>query len=283
MIQAVYSFLSSLDPEVKGAIIGALTTVIAGGLGLLVLVWRLRREAQLAIDENKTTEAMKLKLKIYEQEVIKVVEVAVDTEVAFAGFIRRFISDLRNHKTLADAGLPSSLPVARIPALIELKGSFDRAAIALITFTERWFVIDPRFEVFRIAINAALYDIGTEYAAYFDFVLRAMPVDLPGGVHWTAPSNDQIDAMNAASDKLIDRLGTMTAYSSDFQAEMQNVLIGPLFGNAVPRRQPLDPRHVVISLANDALLTQYFQEDTPWGRNRKAIEDNVRARFDGQT
>jgi hypothetical protein len=270
------AFFNSLDPTMKAAIIGALTTLLTGVAGFGVLVWRLRVEAQRAIDANKSSEAMKLKLKIYEQEVVTTVEKTVDAEVALTGFVRRFASELKTHRTLTDAGLPAATPVARVPDLIGLKASFDREAVAIVTFTERWFVIDPRFEIFRIAINAALHDVREEWGAYFELVMRSVPMDMPNGLHWNVPPTDRLGAIEVASNKFIDRLGTMTAYTSDFQAEMQNVLIGPLFGHTVPRRQPIDPRHVVISLDNDVLLTRHFQEDAAWGRVTK--ETNARVR-----
>ena len=274
---------SNLDPAIKAAIIGSLTTVITGIVGFIVLIWRLRVEAQRAIDENRSTEAMKLKLKIYEQEVVTTVEKTVDAEVALAGFARRFVSDLNTYRTLTRAGLPAATPVARVPDLIGLKTSFDREAVAIVTFTERWFVVDPRFEVFRVAINAALYDVREEWGAYFDLVMRSVPIETPTGLHWTAPGDDQLAAIDAASDRFIDRLGAVTAYSYDFQGEMQNVLVGPLFGNTVLRRQPIDPRHVVISLDNDALLTRHFKEDSGWGRAVKKSEARVRNKLEVAT
>jgi len=273
MLNAVAQYFASLPPDIRAAIIGSLTTVIAGAFGLLILIWRLRREAQIAIDENKQSEAMKLKLKVYETEVLPTTELLIDAEVALAGYVRRFVSDLNVFGML---GANSPTPAARIPTLIELKAKFDRAAVAIVTFTERWFVIDPRFEIFRIAMNAGLHDVREDHAAYFDMVMRLTPVDLPNGVHWDRPSAEQVQAIVAASDKLLDRLGTITAYASDFQAEMQNVLIGPLFGHTVPQRQPIDPKHVVIRLENDALLMRHFQEDTAWGRLTKQTEQNVR-------
>ena len=64
------------------------------------------------------------------------------------------------------------------------------------------------------------------------------------------------------SDSFIDRLSEVAACAYDFQVEMQNILVGPRFSNVVPSRQPIDPRHAVISLENYSLLTRYFREDT---------------------
>jgi hypothetical protein len=191
-------------------------------------------------------------------------------------FVRLFVVALKNYQTLARAGAPAATPTQRVPDLIKLNTAFEAETIAIITFTERWFVVDPRFEIFKIAINAALHDTREAWGAYFDGVMRSMPADLPDGVHWNPPDSALIDAIEAVSDRFVDRLGEVTAYAYDFQVEMQNILVGPLFGNAVPRRQPIDQRHVVISLENDALLTRYFREDTSWGQAQHATEAGVR-------
>jgi hypothetical protein len=265
-------------PEVRAAFVSAATTVLTGVAGFGVLLWRLRVEAQRAIDENKATEALKLKLKIYEQEVVPTVERVENARVALATFVRLFVVALRNYQTLARAGVPAATPTERVPDLIKLNTAFEAETVAIVTFTERWFVVDPRFEIFKIAINAALHDAREAWGAYYDGVMRAMPTDLPDRVHWNPPDSALIDAIEAVSDRFIDRLQEVTAYTYDFQAEMQNILVGPLFGNnTVPRRQPIDPRHVVISLENDALLTRYFREDTAWGQATRATEESVRA------
>jgi hypothetical protein len=265
-------------PEVQAAIVGAVTTVVTGVAGFGVLLWRLRVEAQRAIDQNKATEALKLKLKVYEQEVVPTVERTVNAQVALSTFVRLFVVALKNYQTLTSAGVAAARPTERAPDLIKFNTAFEAETVAIVTFTERWFVVDPRFEIFKIAINAALHDTREAWGAYFDGVMRSMPADLPDRVHWNPPDLQLIDAIEAVSNRFIDRLGEVGAYAYDFQAEMQNILVGPLFGNnTVPRRQPIDPRHVVISLENDALLTRYFREDTAWGRATCATEERVRA------
>lgn len=264
-------------PEVQAAIIGAATTMVTGVAGFGVLVWRLRVEAQRAIAKNNAAEALKLKLKIYEQEVVPTVERVENAQASLSTFVRLFVVALRTYQTLASSGVTAATPTERVPDLIKLNAAFDAATIAIVRFTERWCVVDPRFEVFKIAISAASHDAREAWGAYYDGVMRSIPIDLPDRVHWNPPDVQLIDAIEAVSNEFIDRLGEVGAYAYDFQVEMQNILVGPLFGNVVQRRQPIDPRRVVISLENDALLTRHFREHTAWGRATRAAEESVRA------
>ncbi len=272
--------VSGVSPAILAAIIGSLTTVVTGVVGLGVLIWRLRKEAQLAIDENKSSEAMKLKLKIYEEEVVKVVDRLEDAQASLSAFIQTFATELDTRVQGIRAGVPASMPAARVPVLIDLKTAFDRAATEIVSFTERWLVIDPRFEIFRSAINAASHDVNASYGAYFNLAISRMPMELSaGGIHWHQPTATDVQTINAISAPLRDRLSTLIAYASDFQNEMQNALVGPLFGNAVPARKPIDPRYIVITLKDHASLARRFEDNTDWGRAKKQAEDEVRERL----
>ncbi len=276
LLELGITFFSSLNPAIQAAIIGSLTTVLTGLVGFGVLLWRLGREAQRAIDELKAAEAMRLKLRIYEQDVVKTVDKIVDAEVALSGVVRRFESDLTTYRTLTRASFPAVAPVARVPALIGLKSAFDLAAIGIVTFVEQWLVVDPRFSIFQTAINAASYDVTAAWGAYFDRAMRTMPIDLPAGPQWTPPDDAMAADVIAAGNALINRLQTVGAYATDFRTEMQSVLVGPLFGNVVARRQPIDPQYVVITLVDADTLARCFEE-SPWGQNKKATEKRVRA------
>jgi hypothetical protein len=142
---------------------------------------------------------------------------------------------------------------------------------------ERWQVIDLRLTIFRTAMNAAFFDVMQSYTKAFDLIMPWVPFDLPNGVRWTPPDSIKVAEIGSNLDQVIDRLGIVGAYAHDFRTEMQNALLGPLFGNQVPPRQPIDSRYVVITLKNDVLLAQYFEKDTAWGRNKGEIEASVRA------
>lgn len=64
----------------------------------------------------------------------------------------------------------------------------------------------------------------------------------------------------------------------DFRIEIQNVLLGDLFGRKIPKRQPLDPREIVVSTEPEeiARLEKYFDEKTAWGRMKRETEERVR-------
>jgi hypothetical protein len=60
-------------------------------------------------------------------------------------------------------------------------------------------------------IIAALNDVREEWGAYFELVMQNMPMNTPDGFHWNVPATDRLDAIETASNKFTDRLGTVTA------------------------------------------------------------------------
>jgi len=218
---------------------------------------------------------MKLKLRIYEEEVIEAVSKISDAEVTLSNYIRRFEMDLTTYNLLVRKGLRPVTPTARVPTLIDLYSSFTLATIDIVTFVETWLVVDPRLSIFQIAINVALHDAQTAWGAYFDCARSAMPLDSHTGIYWIPPEGESYAGAITAGNVLIDRLSTAGAYASDFRVEMQVLLIGPIFGNNVASRQPIDPRHLVITLSDAEALASKF-EASAWGIKKKEIEDRVR-------
>jgi len=265
------AFVSTLP----SALISTATTVVTGIAGFVVLLWRLRVEAQRAIDQMAAAEAMKLKLRIYEQEVVTIADGVIDAQVALSGFIRRFENELTNHRILSSHGMPATLPVARIPELMDLKSAFDQETVKIVTFTERWAIIDPRISIFRTAISAALHDVSASWGLYFQLALPAMPIDLPAGPHWVPPHDQAAREVIEAGKELIDHLTTVTAYAGDFRVELQSLLLGSLFGHPITKRQPIDPKYKVVSLDQVAALSDHFHT-TAWGTRQREIEEDVR-------
>jgi len=68
-------------------------------------------------------------------------------------------------------------------------------------------------------------------------------------------------------------------YTEDFIVELQNALLGDLFGQEVSHRKPLDPAKKVITLQQADELEQWFATSTDWGKEMARIEAETAARF----
>ena len=118
---------------------------------------------------------------------------------------------------------------------------------------------------------------------FTDFVLHvmpALPTDNPnGGIFPTASERRRRAGRSEYSDQLIDAVDDATAYTEDFLTEMQNVLLGDLYGNHLDPRQPLDPRRRAVTLDQAQELAAWFRSDTAWGAEAARVEAQTRERF----
>ncbi len=72
-------------------------------------------------------------------------------------------------------------------------------------------------------------------------------------------------------------------YIHDFQVEMQNLLLGELFKQKLPPREPIDPNLVVVQFERYKELAEYFERETAWGRGKARIEGEVRGEVRSRT
>ena len=104
-----------------------------------------------------------------------------------------------------------------------------------------------------------------------------MPYDFPDGkTFWQQADMPTQANMQALAEKLLNALTTLSAYTSDFRTEMQNILVSEVFGHRAPIRVPIDSRCIVVSLDKHAQLMTYFETDTSWGGQKSEIEARVR-------
>ncbi len=263
------------------AIIGALATVVAGTVGALVVVWQIGEQAKQALRQNRDNEAVKLKLRVYE-EVAGICRRAVHAEIELGSYARAFEMSVGLIETWQGRGLPWQVPRQRVPELQRLNREFDSALLDAISATERWQVIDPRIDLFRFALNAAMHDAREAYMAYHRFAVRAMPMEIPDEQSqgrlfpWRLPN---VREANDLTHTLSEALGTCGAYLGDMQTEMQNLLIGELFGHRIAAREPVDPRLVAVRLDRYDELKRHFETETAWGRRAQEVMSEVRSQF----
>lgn len=264
------------------AFIGAVTALLVGTLGAIVVVWQIGRQADHAIAQNRRNEALKLKLKVYE-EVAQICERASIAESMLASFVRSFNSNVGLVNQWKSEGIPWSPPRERFPEYQRLDRAFSDAAIEVITATERWQIIDPRIDLFRYAVNSALHDVREAARDYVPFVIRAMPREMPASddgpprlFPWQPPD---VRTTAGLTEKMLHALDVCGSYFGDMHLEMQNLLLGELFGNKVPAREPLDPKYFALRLDRYEALKAHFETQTPYGQNAQRVFAEVRARL----
>jgi hypothetical protein len=117
-------------------------------------------------------------------------------------------------------------------------------------------------------------DITTNFLAYFELAVRIIPRD---GDTWWPPDDRTARQLHELGQTLLDALTTFSCYIHDFRVEMQNLLLGELFEQKLPPRQPVDPKMVVIEFERHKELARYFETETAWGREKSRAEADVRA------
>ena len=276
MVRALVLFFGVLIAAallIPTADLKAWQTALSSLVGFIGVILALVANAWLARLESQRSEALKLKLQIYEG-ILKTCESASNAIVELTGYVRSLVQGLAFDLAHQAVGVSVHPPAGGYDKLSELRTSVSSAAIAVVTTVEQWSIVDIRMTVFQTAINVALYDFGN---AFQEYVPRAAPyMQAPGGTdRWRTPTEAAVADVKRVSERVTDTSETLLGYVHDFQIEMQNLLVGDLFGNRVPPRSPLDPRHRVITLDRHEELQRYFETETAWGHSRQQTTESV--------
>ena len=111
--------------------------------------------------------------------------------------------------------------------------------------------------------------------------MQSIPVQLPDGsiFPYTPPTVEHASFIKRFCESFIAALDDATMYTEDFQVELQNHLLGDLFGKNVIHRKPLDPAKKVITFQRADELEHWFATSTDWGREMARIDADTVARF----
>lgn len=268
--------------DVKGALYGAAATLVVGVIGFIAVVVQIGRQARHAVEQNKLNEAAKLKLEIY-RAILETCDAANEASLELNACLRTIALELRNANFMAGLRLPHTVPSSRFLEFSAKRQRAGIAAVGVITVVERWHVIDTRMSIFPDAVNAAIFDLTSVLNPTFDQVLMTLlPMQKPGSsetLPWTPVGNDAEQELRDLMEPAFAALSTLDGYVSDFQTEMQALLVGDLFSGQVEVRQPLDPQAKVIRLADEKALKRFFREESPWGKQTRALMNEVAAQY----
>ena len=283
LLQAVMISWHGLGGETKAAIISAVATLSAAFAGFRAIILQMRSQgsqSRAAIDE---TERRKLKVGMYEQGVLVCRNVA-DMAIALSTQLRIMKTQLEIASRAQETGLDFQVPSSRFSNLLTSYAAFSEAVFRFIFLLENRRIIDPDIIIFRTAFSTVMHDANDlMYSQFVVHVMPMLPIDPPSGslYKYSPPSLRGALAVGKITDQLIGSLSDAIAYTEDFLIEMQNRLLGDLFGTQLRHRQPLDPAQKVIRLDQAEALESWFRRETPWGQNCERVEAETRASFAG--
>jgi hypothetical protein len=218
---------------------------------------------------------MGLKVDLY-REIISAVEKQSDAE-------RELSTKLRVLNSLmAVWQMPEQFPGAQLPTpntswaeLNELFFKCQHQAADLMILIEKWQIVDPRLDIFRMAFGVGLRDLREAWTP-LSHLVSAVVAAMPGLPPPQLPRKDALEKVKAASDGVLNAASKVSAWVADFQLEVQGVLLSDLFPNELQHREPLDPELFVVRLDHADKLKDYFENNTPWGMEHKIIQQRTR-------
>ena len=277
----LYARWNGFGPETKAALIGAISTVSVGVIGFGGLILQMRSQSKQSRDGIAENERRRLKAAMYEDAVIVCREVA-GTSIELANALRTMMFQLEFAAQAHPNGRPYDLPATRFPALMEKYALFSDSVLKFVFLVENRRVVDPQILIFRTAMSVVLHD--TRKLMHSDFVtnvLTSIPAQLPDGsiFPYMPPTVQHAAVIKRLCEIFIVALEDAVMYTEDFLVELQNKLLGDLFGKKVAHRKPLDPTKKVITFQQADELQRWFETSTDWGREMTRIEAETTAQF----
>ncbi len=253
--------------------------ILAAGM----VVWQLRKQHKNALKQQRENGREALKLQIY-KNLVERIRALTDAYSEAKLYAFAIIPSLESFQQEQAAGYEPSPTQQRVPKFSELHFKAGNLLADLIIEFECWSIAFPGLNVFKIALNAAVYDVGQSFWPLFSALLHVLPMDPPPGeigkssiIH-PPPTPANFIELKRLVDRYKEAMDDVGCYIQDLTVEAQNNLLHGLFEEKVPARQPLDPaRYKVISTEHAQALIRYFENETPWGKNLARINAEVMA------
>lgn len=263
--------------------IGDLLTVLSIFAGVGLIVFQLNRQHINDVETQKENNRDQLRLEIYQEFSLGLKN--TNNKTSDAGMYAFLLtSNITNYTEQIGLGVIQPPLKYRANEFSDLHYSSNKSIIALIILIEKYEIVSPELDIFKTALNAALYDISEAFMPLFQFLLRILPMDFtdnegnPGHLNVITPTQAQIDELSHLVNAYKNAHDDLGGYLFDLNVELQRVFLSRLFENEVKIREPIDPNIKVVTTdpAEIERLKLYFEEETPWGIHKREVEEDVR-------
>ena len=206
---------------------GIIAALIGGGIALFGICVA----AAVAVYQITKQARMGLKVDLYRQ-VIAAVEKQSEAEQELSTKLRVLNSLIG--VWLAPDEFPGMHPTPSKTwvELNELVHKCQREAAELMILIERWQIVDPRLDIFRMAFGVALRDIREAWTP-LSHLAGALLAPMPGTPAPLKPNKEVLERVKAEAEGLINAASKLSAWVADFQLEVQLLLLSDLFPNQV--------------------------------------------------
>lgn len=265
------------DGTIAAAYISGAFTVSAAILAFGPVAFQIWRQGKLNREAAIEADISRFKTELY-RDGVQVARALSDAASGFNGHLRSAEVQVTIASLAARDGHPVPLPSNRFPEIMRFNREVSDALLQLVYLVEERRIFDPRLLIFRDALNTASHELREAFGRDAQWsLMQAMPTELPNGqLHpYTPLGEEPLSKFKRVIDGMTEALSDISMYAGDFIVELQNVLLGEIFGNEVAHREPLDPERRVIRLEDHDELKKWI-EGTPWGKECARIEERVR-------
>jgi hypothetical protein len=252
-----------MDSVITAALIGAIVALVGWGVAGAVAVYQVTKQARSA-----------LKVDLY-KEVLSAVANQGEAERELSTKLRILNSLFGVWLSPEQFGGLRPAPNTTWAELNELVYKCQGQGADLMILIERWQIVDPRLDLFRMAFGVALRDIREAWQPVSELASAVVP-PIAGAAPPELPPKETLQRLKASNEGVINAASKLSAWVADFQLEVQAVLLSDLFPNRLSHRQPIDPEYFVIRLDRFDALKDYFENKTPWGLEMRVINEQTR-------
>lgn len=272
--QAAEQWWKSLSEGVQSALIQGGFTLVAAFLGATFVIAQIRASARQQAAAIKAAEARRLRSEMFEQCLRVSNDMITATSDLYVQLVHLDSELAWLIESQKDGNKPTPI-ITRHKKIMQRVEAWIQAASRFIALVEARQVVDLRLIVFRDAMCAVSNDVSKAmHGESARQVALALPIDQDEGPPLYPVTITPVLALTMQhwAKRAAACVDDAEMIASDFQVEMQNLLMSDLFGNAVPHRVPGDPMHGVLRLDRSAEQQRWIAENTAWGRNIKDWE-----------
>lgn len=275
MLQGGIEWYLALQPVLQGALISAGASLVLGLFGFLSIWFTAFANRRHALKASRDQQ----KLEIY-KAILADIDAATEAQIDVSAYVTGATMGLRIQADMLPIN-PNWPPVTQRVQKFEALHYAQSAALSkLHRFIEQWAIIDPRLHAFGMAFGYQHHQVSEAARAMSDAFRSTLPTDIPdqpGAIFpYTPPQKRHLDQVSTAADRYNHESGLVGSYISDFNIELQPLLLGHLFGRNIVRRDPPDPSQFAIRLDRHRQIIRHFKT-TPFFSNGDRMMNEIRA------